>query len=105
MQAVAKHWSPAERSRAGGAGRLRPLCFCRSHDAQVEGIEGLVRAAESGELPFKELEAAEARVQALKHRYLAGYGDPDPKQARLAADQAEHRALAEEIALRSGLAV
>ena len=62
------------------------LAFCKSHDAQVEAIEALVRACESGEVPFKEQEAAEGRVRALKQRFLAGYADPDPKQARRAAE-------------------
>ena len=66
-------------------------------------IEALVRACESGEVPFKEAEASEARLRALKERFLAGYADPDPKAARLAAGRAEHRALAEEIAERSGI--
>jgi beta-glucosidase-like glycosyl hydrolase len=79
------------------------LCFCRDHDAQVEGIEGLIRATESGEVLFKEAEAAETRIRALKERFLADYRDPDPKAARAAAGRYEHRALAEQVAERAGL--
>jgi beta-glucosidase-like glycosyl hydrolase len=79
------------------------LCFCRDHDAQVEGIEGLIRAVEAGEIPFKETEAAEKRLRALKDRFLGNYRDPDPRRARLAAGRGEHRALAEQVAVRSGL--
>jgi histidinol-phosphate/aromatic aminotransferase/cobyric acid decarboxylase-like protein len=68
-------------------------------------IEALVRAVESGEIPYEEEEAAEGRVRALKERFLAGYPDPDPKQAREAAGRVEHRAIAETIAARSGMAV
>ena len=78
------------------------LCFCRDHDAQVDGIEGLVRALETGEVPFKEAEVAEQRLRAVKERFLAGWRDPDPKQARQASARGDHRALAEEIVARSG---
>jgi beta-N-acetylhexosaminidase len=103
MQALAKHWRPAEIAVSAARAGCDLLEFCKSHDAQVEAIEALVRACESGEVSFKELEASFGRVRALKERFLAGYADPDPKQARLAADNGEHRALAEAIAVRSGI--
>ena len=101
MQALAKHWPPARIAVLAAHAGCDLLAFCKSHDAQVEGIEALVRACESGELPFKAQEASEARVRALKERYLAGYTDPDPKRARHAAENGAHRALAESIAVRS----
>jgi Mn-dependent DtxR family transcriptional regulator len=58
---------------------------------------------ESGEIPFKEAEAAEGRVRALKERFLAGHRDPDPREAREAAGRLEHQAIAETIAARSGI--
>jgi beta-N-acetylhexosaminidase len=105
MKAVARHWTPAQISVLAAQAGCDLLCFCRDHDAQVEGIEGLIRALESDELPFKQAEAAEKRIRALKERFLAGYHDPDPRQARLAAGSLDHRVLAEEIAQRSGLAM
>jgi beta-N-acetylhexosaminidase len=103
MGALAKHWTPAQISvLAAGAG-CDLLAFCSGHDAQVEAMEGLVHAIEAGEIPFKEIEASEARVRALKERFLADYRDPDPKEARQAAGRGEHRALAEAIATRSGI--
>ena len=42
-------------------------------------------------------------MRALKDRFLLGYRDPDPKRARQAAESGLHRALAEEIAVRSGI--
>ena len=102
MQGVAKHWTPAQLSvMAAGAG-CDLLCFCRSHEAQVEGCEGLIRAIEADEIPFRKTEASEKRVRSLKERFLLGYRDPDPKQARLAAGRGDHRALAQLIAERSG---
>jgi beta-N-acetylhexosaminidase len=102
MQGVAKHWTPAQLSVMAARAGCDLLCFCRSHDAQVEGSEGLIRAVEADEIPFQQTEAAEKRVRALKDRFLLGYRDPDPKQARLAAGRGDHRALADEIAARSG---
>jgi beta-N-acetylhexosaminidase len=103
MGAVAKHWKPAEISVLAAKAGCDLLELCKGHDAQVEMIEALVRAVESGEVPYKEEEAAEGRVRLLKERFLAGYRDPDPKQAREAAGRVEHRAIAETIAARSGM--
>ena len=103
MKGVAKQWRPAQIAVMAAQAGCDLLCFCRDHDAQVEGIEGLIRAVEAGEIPFKETEAAEKRIRAVKERFLAGYRDPDPKEARAAAGRLEHRALAEQVAERSGL--
>jgi beta-N-acetylhexosaminidase len=103
MGAVAKHWKPAEISVLAAKAGCDLLELCKGHDAQVEMIEALVRAVESGEVPYREEEAAEGRVRLLKERFLAGYRDPDPKQAREAAGRVEHRAIAETIAARSGM--
>ncbi len=103
MKAVAGRWSPSRLSVMAATAGSDLLCFCRDPDAQVEAIEGLVRALESGEIPFKEAEAAEKRMRALKDRFLLDYRDPDPVRARLAAGRAEHRALAQRIAVQSGV--
>jgi beta-N-acetylhexosaminidase len=103
MGALAKRWSPAQISvLAAGAG-CDLLAFCSGHDAQVEAMEGLIRRIEAGEIPFKEVEASGSRVRALKERFLADYQDPDPREARQVAGRGEHRGLAEEIAMRSGI--
>jgi len=105
MKAVAKHWTPAQISVMAAKAGCDLLAICRSPDAQVEAIESLIRALEAGEIPFKEAEAAEGRVRALKERFLAGYRDPDPREAREAAGRVEHRAVAERIAAGSGIPV
>jgi beta-N-acetylhexosaminidase len=103
MKAVAKRWQPGEAAvLAAGAG-CDVLCYCADHDAQVEAVEALVRAVESGRLSWKAMEAAVIRVRALKDRYLLPWRDPDPREARLAAGGGERAALAEEIETRSGL--
>jgi beta-N-acetylhexosaminidase len=103
MKALAKHWTPAQISVLAAQAGCDLLALCSGHDAQVESLESLIRALESGEIPFKEAEAADGRVRALKERFLAGYQDPDPRLARQAAGRGEHRALAETIAVRSGI--
>jgi beta-N-acetylhexosaminidase len=103
MKAVAARFTPAQIALLAAQAGCDLLEFCKSHDAQVEAIEALVRACESGEIRFKDAEAAEGRVRALKDRFLAGYRDPDPRLARQAAESGAHRALAETIAVRSGI--
>jgi beta-N-acetylhexosaminidase len=103
MGAVAKHWTPAQIAVLAAQAGCDLLELCKGHDAQVASMEALIRAEESGEIPFKEAEAAEGRVRALKERFLSGYRDPDSKEARQAAGRGEHRALAETIAARSGI--
>jgi len=103
MKALAGRFTPAQRALLAAQAGGDLLCFCRDHDAQVAGIEGLIRALEGDLIPFKQAEASENRIRALKDRYLADSRDPDPRQARLVAERAEHRALADEIAVRSGI--
>ena len=103
MSAVAKHWTPAQIAVLAAKAGCDLLELCKGHAAQVEMVEALIRAVESGEVPFKEAEAAEGRVRLLKERFLTGYRDPDPREAREAAGRGEHRALAETIAARSGI--
>jgi len=103
MGALAKHWTPAQIGVLAAQAGCDLLELCKGHDAQVETIEALVRALESGEVPFKEAEAAEGRVRALKNRFLAGYRDPDSREARQVAGRSSHRALAESIAAQSGI--
>ena len=103
MKAVAAHWSPADAAvRAVRAG-CDILPVCASPDAQVEAIEGIVRAVESEELRFTEMDAAGRRIVALKERFLLPYADPDPREARRAAGGEERLVLAREIASGGGL--
>jgi beta-N-acetylhexosaminidase len=103
MKALASHWTPGQISVMAAKAGCDLLALCSGHDAQVEAMESLIRALEGGEIPFKEAEAADGRVRALKERFLAGYRDPDPREAREAAGRGEHRAIAEAIALRAGI--
>ena len=81
------------------------LRFGASAEAQVEGMEAVIRALESAELPFRQADDADERVRALKESYLVRVALPDAEAARQAAGRFEHRALAAEIAARAGMAV
>jgi beta-N-acetylhexosaminidase len=70
----------------------------------IEAVEGLIRATEGGEFRFTERDDVRRRLKRLKERVLLPYAEPDARRARDAAGRPEHRALAAEIADRSGLA-
>jgi beta-N-acetylhexosaminidase len=103
MRAVADRWRPAESAVLAAQAGCDLLPVCHRHDAQVEAIEGLVRAVEAEQISWKATETACARLRLLKERFLLPYHDPHPRLARQAAGSGERVALAEEIAARSGI--
>jgi beta-N-acetylhexosaminidase len=72
--------------------------------AQMEAMEGLIRATEGGMFRFTERDDVRRRLRRLKERFLLPYADPDPRLAPQIVGRAEHEALAREISDRSGLA-
>lgn len=100
MKAVADHWRPGPSAVLAAQASCDILPVCASHDAQAEAMEAVVRAAESGEIPFKAMDHSLARIRRLKERFCLPHRDPDPKSARLTAGSAEWVAVAEEIAAR-----
>jgi beta-N-acetylhexosaminidase len=105
MKAVSKRWSPGRAAVLAAQAGCDILPFCASHDAQVEGLEAVVRALESEELPWTSLDDSLRRISRLKERFLRPWRDPDPKEARLAAGEGRWVALARDIAARGGVAV
>ena len=105
MKAVAKHWRPARAAVLAAQAGCDILAACADHDAQVEAMEGLIRALESEEISHTLMDDSCDRVKWLKERFLLPYVDPDPKQARLAAGTGERLSLAAEIAGRAGVRV
>jgi beta-N-acetylhexosaminidase len=103
MKAVARSWTFAESAVLAAKAGCDILPVCQTPDAQIEAIEGLIRAAESGEIGTTALDDAHDRIRALKDRYLLPYRDPSPREARRAAGLGEHQAIASEIADLSGL--
>ena len=103
MKAVTKSWSPAVAAPLAAKAGCDLLLVCASPDAQVEALEGLVRARERDEITWDEMDAACQRIRALKQRYLLPYADPDRRVARQSAGLGEHGALAREIAERGGV--
>jgi beta-N-acetylhexosaminidase len=102
MKAVAAHWTPADAAvRAMQAG-CDILPVCAKPDAQVEAIEGVVRAVEAETIRWTDLDDADRRVRDLKRRFLVPYRDPDPREARRAAGGEERLLLAREIGSGGG---
>ena len=81
------------------------LPVCATHDLQVESLEGLVKAVESGEISWKSMDEACARMRRLKERFLLPWTDPDPHAARAAAGAGERVALARAIAQGAGMPI
>jgi len=100
MKAVADRWTPDRSAVMAMQAGCDIVPVCLTHDAQVAAMEGAVRAVEAGELPFRGMDDALARVRRLKERYLLPYRDPDPRQAGQVAGSPEFAALAQDIAER-----
>ena len=105
MKAVAKHWAPGPSAVLAAQAGCDLLPVCATHDMQVGALEGLVKAVESGEIAWKAMDAACARIRRLKERFVLPWRDPDPKAARAAAGAEERVALARSIAEPAGMAV
>jgi beta-N-acetylhexosaminidase len=105
MKAVADRWSSGAAALLAARGGVDLLLVCRSHDAQVEAIEALVRAVETEAIRWTDMDAACDRVRLLKERFVLPYADPDAKSARRAASALEGRAVARELADRAGMPV
>ncbi len=103
MQAVAASWRPGVAAPLALAAGCDLLLVCKSADAQAEAHEGLVKAVEQGAIRRQVVDDSLARVRRLKERFVLPRPGVAPKDARLTAVSAAHRALAEEIAARSGL--
>ncbi len=101
--AWSKHWPAGQAAVLAAQAGCDILPVCKSPDAQVEAIEALIRAVEREDIKTSALDDADARIRAMKDRFLLPYRDPDPKEARRVAGLGEHRSLAAEIGSRSGL--
>jgi len=105
MKAVAKRWAPGPLAVLAAKAGCDLLPVCATHDMQVESLEGLVKAVESGEISWKAMDAACGRMRRLKESFLLPWRDPDPKSARAAAGAGERVALARDIAEQAGMAI
>ncbi len=103
MKAVAKSWAPGPLAVGAAKAGCDLLPVCATHDAQVESLEGLVKAVEAGDISWKAMDEACARMRRLKETYLLPWRDPDPRAARAAAGAGERVALSREIAQQAGI--
>jgi beta-N-acetylhexosaminidase len=100
MKAVAAQWKPAESAVLAMKAGCDVLPVCSSHDAQVDAMEGAIRALESEELTWASMDVSCARVPRRLDRFLLPHRDPSPKEARQSAGLGEWLALAHEISER-----
>jgi beta-N-acetylhexosaminidase len=105
MKAVSGRWGYGEAAVLSMAAGCDALPVCSKHDAQVEAMEGLIRAVEDGRLPWSRLDDAVSRLRRLKQRFVVPYGPPDPREARAMAGAAQWSALARSIGDRGGVPV
>jgi beta-N-acetylhexosaminidase len=103
MKAVAKNWGPGPSAVLAAKAGCDLLTVCATHDMQVDALEALVRAVESGEISWSAMDDACLRMRRLKERFVVPWRDPDPKAARAAAGAGERVALARDIAERAGI--
>jgi beta-N-acetylhexosaminidase len=103
MKAVARSWPPGTAATLAAKAGCDLLLVCATPDAQVEALEGLVRAQEREEISWDEMDEACGRIRSLKRRFTLPYADPEPRAARQSAGPGEHQALAREIAERGGV--
>jgi beta-N-acetylhexosaminidase len=103
MKAVADHWPYRQSAVLAAQAGCDLLPVCRSHEAQVETVEALIRGVESEAISWKAMDAACDRIRRLKERFLVPYRDPNPREARAAAGVGERLALSNDIATRAGL--
>jgi beta-glucosidase-like glycosyl hydrolase len=103
MKAVAKGWPPGVAAPLAAKAGCDLLLACASHDAQVEALEGLVRARERDEISWDAMDQARERVRRLKQRFLLPYVEPDPRLARRSAGPRDHQALAREVGEKGGM--
>ncbi|HVR71718.1 MAG TPA: beta-N-acetylhexosaminidase [Vicinamibacteria bacterium] len=102
MHALAKRWQPGESAVLAARAGCDVVEYCADHEQQVDALEGLIRAVESEQIPWTDLDESGERIRRLKHRYLVPHRDPDSRRAREAAGAGEHQAVAREIAARAG---
>jgi beta-N-acetylhexosaminidase len=103
MKAVAKHWPAGQAAVLAAKAGCDVVSMCANHDAQVQALEGVIRAVESEEISSTALDDSCDRVKRLKERYLLPFVPPDPKRARAAAGAGEGWALARESSERAGV--
>ena len=102
MKAVAARWKPAESAVLAMKAGCDVLPVCSKHDAQVDAMEGAIRALESEEITWDSMDVSGARIRRMKEQFLLPHRDPSPKEARQSAGLGEWRALAQEMSERGG---
>jgi beta-N-acetylhexosaminidase len=102
MKAIAKDYEVPETAILAIAAGCDGVLICSAdYDTQAATLEALVRAVETGRLPYSRVEDALQRQQRAKERFLGAAMVSRPAKAKalrqvLGSD--EHRAIADEMA-------
>jgi len=93
MHAIIDHAGIGEASvRAFQAG-ADMLLICKDRQREIEALEAMYRAVESGGIPRERVEASLRRVARIKERFLLPYRPADLLAARVVVGSGSHQAL------------
>jgi beta-N-acetylhexosaminidase len=98
MQAIAARMPVPDACVAAVAAGCDVVLVCSgNHDLQAATLEALIRAVESGELPYRRVDEALARQRRMKMRFLGGPQRQRPPLPQVLASEA-HQSVAAEMA-------
>jgi len=97
MKAVSASWPYAISGVLAAQAGCDILPVCEHEEAQVEVIESLIRAEESGELRRRDIDDSLLRIEAMIDKYALPYVEPVARLAVAAAGTTESRLLASRI--------
>jgi beta-N-acetylhexosaminidase len=100
MKAISDRYSAADAAAGALAAGCDGFLACGPDvDRHVQSLEGVIRAAEAEQIPWKRVEDALARQRRVKERFLASRRiASDRGRLRDVLGRGEHRAIAEEMA-------
>ena len=98
MKALSANWPYATSAVLAAKAGCDLLPVCEHEEAQVEVLEALIRAEESGDLRKRDIDDTLLRIEAMIDKYAVPYVEPSAKAALAAAGKTEARLLAAEIA-------
>ena len=70
MKAIIDHYGIEQAVVQGAAAGVDLLCVCKVHELQHQAIDALIRATEAGAVPRSRIDQANARLDALMHRFV-----------------------------------
>jgi beta-N-acetylhexosaminidase len=97
MGAISHHWEMGKASVKAILAGVDLLLICHESKRQIEGMESVFRAVDSGKIPQHRLEASLKRILLLKDRFLKKEKGWTKKQAIQTVGCSQHRHISERI--------